>query len=464
MRDRLLPAVGAAVGSRGAVAARLIAAFLPVSLAPGLPSLISSMLSLVGCELSRSGVKRNARERRVAGAARREIAAEQDGLGHVPSIAARCDGSGHTRGERDARASRARPSVRCGRNGRASAGKPAATAPRSTARGERGELRRGRERRARRRAAGAREGNSPTPASRGRERRDAARGAAHLALEVRRRARGRSLRGSAASRAATPRAPSARRRRRAARAAPPRCRAARARAAAPSSSAQNARSVAAISRATSAASSSPPRRRISVGPSSATPSRRRRIQSSATCAVSWRWRVRSSGKTKWSACVPCASASARCTRPTGFASLPPPGPEMPVVATARSAPKRARAPSAIARATGSDTAPCSREQRLGHAEQRALRGVGVGHDAAQEVVRRAGHVGELRRRRARPCTTRPPRRARRARAAAARPPARASPRPRRRRARRAARGSRRRRGRAARRPARRVAARATGRR
>src|SRR5262245_5734632 len=108
----------------------------------------------------------------------------------------------------------------------------------------------------------------------------------------------------------------------------------------------------------------PPRARIRVGPASSTPSSARRTQSSATCAVSMRWRGRSRGKTKDSAWVPSARASATCTRLTGFSGVPPPGPEMPVVATPRSAPKRRRAPSAIARATGSDTAPCrSRSSR-----------------------------------------------------------------------------------------------------
>ncbi len=47
------------------------------------------------------------------------------------------------------------------------------------------------------------------------------------------------------------------------------------------------------------------------------------------------------------------------TVPTGFSAVPPPGPAIPVVATARSTPLASRRPDAIARATGSLTAPCA---------------------------------------------------------------------------------------------------------
>ena len=47
------------------------------------------------------------------------------------------------------------------------------------------------------------------------------------------------------------------------------------------------------------------------------------------------------------------------TRPTGLSALPPPGPATPVTLMARSARDRATAPSAMARATGSLTAPCA---------------------------------------------------------------------------------------------------------
>ena len=51
-------------------------------------------------------------------------------------------------------------------------------------------------------------------------------------------------------------------------------------------------------------------------------------------------------------------ASPNQTSPTGFSALPPPGPAMPVTATLTLARDRARAPSAIARATSALTAPC----------------------------------------------------------------------------------------------------------
>ena len=54
---------------------------------------------------------------------------------------------------------------------------------------------------------------------------------------------------------------------------------------------------------------------------------------------------------------PSSSCTLQQTVPTGFSSLPPSGPAIPVMATAVSASKRRRAPSAIASATGSDTAP-----------------------------------------------------------------------------------------------------------
>src|SRR5918995_1888142 len=56
---------------------------------------------------------------------------------------------------------------------------------------------------------------------------------------------------------------------------------------------------------------------------------------------------------------PSVSCTLQQTVPTGFSSLPPSGPAMPVTATAVSAPNRFSAPAAMASATGSDTAPCS---------------------------------------------------------------------------------------------------------
>ena len=45
------------------------------------------------------------------------------------------------------------------------------------------------------------------------------------------------------------------------------------------------------------------------------------------------------------------------TRPTGFSSLPPPGPAIPVIPTPTSAPSATRAPEASASATSDETAP-----------------------------------------------------------------------------------------------------------
>ena len=52
-----------------------------------------------------------------------------------------------------------------------------------------------------------------------------------------------------------------------------------------------------------------------------------------------------------------ASARANTTVPTGFLSLPPAGPAMPVIATATSAPLRSSAPCAMPQATAIETAP-----------------------------------------------------------------------------------------------------------
>ena len=54
---------------------------------------------------------------------------------------------------------------------------------------------------------------------------------------------------------------------------------------------------------------------------------------------------------------PPAAATLTQTVPTGFSSLPPPGPAIPVMPIPSSAPKRAIAPSASAAATSGETAP-----------------------------------------------------------------------------------------------------------
>jgi len=54
---------------------------------------------------------------------------------------------------------------------------------------------------------------------------------------------------------------------------------------------------------------------------------------------------------------PPFSARAKTTVPTGFFSLPPPGPAIPVIATTVSAPESSSAPCAMLHATAIDTEP-----------------------------------------------------------------------------------------------------------
>ena len=133
--------------------------------------------------------------------------------------------------------------------------------------------------------------------------------------------------------------------------------------------------------------------RVATG---ASPRRWRRMQSSAICAVSWRWRSRSSGKSSSCATLPCGDAKPTKTSPTGFSALPPSGPAMPVVETREiGAEPHARALGHRARHRlrhGS----VSLQQIRRHAEQRLLRLVRVGDDSALVVARRAGHGGEHR--------------------------------------------------------------------
>src|SRR5579864_7648065 len=56
---------------------------------------------------------------------------------------------------------------------------------------------------------------------------------------------------------------------------------------------------------------------------------------------------------------PLLVATAKCTSPTGFSALPPPGPATPVTDTARSTRARATAPFAIAIAVSLLIAPCA---------------------------------------------------------------------------------------------------------
>jgi len=66
------------------------------------------------------------------------------------------------------------------------------------------------------------------------------------------------------------------------------------------------------------------------------------------------------------------TAAAMATVPTGFSGVPPPGPAMPVIATAVSTPVARNTPSSIARATGSLTAPYSSSIDCGTPRSRIL--------------------------------------------------------------------------------------------
>src|SRR5690606_25782799 len=78
---------------------------------------------------------------------------------------------------------------------------------------------------------------------------------------------------------------------------------------------------------------------------------------SAHQAASVRTWSRAPGQRMCRAVTPPCPASASHTAPTGLSSLPPPGPAMPLTATARSAPDRSRMPAAISRTVSSLTAP-----------------------------------------------------------------------------------------------------------
>ena len=64
--------------------------------------------------------------------------------------------------------------------------------------------------------------------------------------------------------------------------------------------------------------------------------------------------------------VPLAVATAKCTSPTGFSAVPPPGPATPVIDSATSTASRERACSAMLRATSSLTAPYRSSSALGN--------------------------------------------------------------------------------------------------
>ena len=88
--------------------------------------------------------------------------------------------------------------------------------------------------------------------------------------------------------------------------------------------------------------------------------------------------------------MPASSATANQTVPTGLPGTAPPGP---AIAGHRDGQRGARAPrrapSAIARATCSETAPCSAISARVHAQDADLHLVRVRDDRAQEHVRSA---------------------------------------------------------------------------
>src|ERR671917_987814 len=73
-----------------------------------------------------------------------------------------------------------------------------------------------------------------------------------------------------------------------------------------------------------------------------------------------------------SATVPSVSEIPTKTSPMGFSSEPPSGPATPVTESPKSAPEALRAPSAISRATGSETAPWSMIRACGTPSRRSL--------------------------------------------------------------------------------------------
>ena len=135
------------------------------------------------------------------------------------------------------------------------------------------------------------------------------------------------------------------------------------------------------------------------------PSRRAPTSSTASLALGQRRQHRQRGKHRDAAdriaiarkdvalgdrCSWPVRAAARWTRPDRLVRrVPPPGPATPVTDTARSAPERARAPAAMARATGSLTAPWPSRASHEHAQHLALGLVGIGDEGALDDVGRA---------------------------------------------------------------------------
>ena len=91
---------------------------------------------------------------------------------------------------------------------------------------------------------------------------------------------------------------------------------------------------------------------------------------------------------------PAAPRPRRRPGPTGLRAVAPLGPAIPVVETAMSAPNARRAPSAIARAHSSLTAPTDSNTPAGTPSSDSFASVRIGDDAAQEVGGAAGHGGD----------------------------------------------------------------------
>ena len=80
------------------------------------------------------------------------------------------------------------------------------------------------------------------------------------------------------------------------------------------------------------------------------------------------------------------------TVPTGFSGVPPPGPAMPVTASAKSEPNFSRAPRAISRRHRLAHRAVLRQSFRAHTEEFFLRRIRIAHHAARKNCRRARHV------------------------------------------------------------------------
>src|SRR5262250_1384960 len=92
---------------------------------------------------------------------------------------------------------------------------------------------------------------------------------------------------------------------------------------------------------------------------------RRRSMSSAVCDDCHLMATRSPSKRHRRTSTPSGVAQPMYTVPTGFSALPPSGPAMPVTARPHAEPEMRHTPSAMARATGSLTAPWARRRCSG---------------------------------------------------------------------------------------------------